>query len=123
MIDILERVIACGVNRLLWPAGFKWESGSFELPPTLQPWLNKQLSSIYLYGSAEPTLEIHAAQIVEDLVLKSIHKLPEITEERKESLLAARAERRSAHESRSVETYRQVSTEQFVAHLRSTAAS
>ncbi len=123
VIDMLERVIACGVNRLLWPACFKWESGPFELPPTLQPWLNKQLSSIYLYGSAEPTVEIRAAQIVEDLVLESIHKLPEITEEGKGTLLAARAERRSAHESHSVEAYRQVSTDQFVGHLKNIAAS
>ena len=56
-------------------------------------------------------MEIHAAQVAEDLVSESIDQLPTITEERKQALQAERAQRGR------VEAYRQVSPEEFLAHL------
>ena len=108
VIEVLQLVIARGVNRLLWPARLQWKGESCELPPTLLPWIDKQLGSIYLYGSKEPNVEIYVAQVVEDLVSESIDQLPTITEERKRVLQAERAQRGR------VEAYRQVSPQQFL---------
>lgn len=115
-INMLEEVIAHSVNHLLWP-GKGLHKEELHLPRTLQPWLRKQLRSVYLYSSADPTVEIQAATVVEELVVKSIGKLPGITKERKQILLSDRARRKIANAPGYSESYRQLSAAQFVDRL------
>lgn len=76
VVGMLKTVFDFQVNRLFWPEDFLPEQAETLLPPHVRAIMRSRLKAVYYYDTAAPTIEVHGSGSVEDLVRRSIARLP-----------------------------------------------
>ena len=76
---MLEQVYRLHISRLFWPADLVPRPGDTaeQLPAHARRLLGARLRTVYLYGHAEPTVEVAYSKVVDDIVANSIRRLPD----------------------------------------------
>lgn len=108
---MLKRAFDWQINRLFWPEDYLPGADDISLPAHVQRLLRARLRSVYYYNASQPNLAIHATQPVEDMVQRSLSRLPAGVD----TALKARQQTTSAATTFPyVECYRRVSVEAFL---------
>jgi hypothetical protein len=73
---MLKNVFAWQISRFFWPEDFAADADAARLPAYVRALLNTRLKTVYYYNTTTPTLAIRVTPPVEDLVSKSLARLP-----------------------------------------------
>lgn len=73
---MLKKVFDWQISRLFWPEDFAADADASRLPAHVRALLSTRLKTVYYYNTAAPTMAIHVTQPVEDLVSRSLARLP-----------------------------------------------
>ena len=117
--DYLEQAMDRSVSYLLWPSNLR--AVGQELPATLRRRLLNQLSNVFLFADPAPTYSIVVAQPVEDMALRCINALPCYESGALEALVAARHRLRKNSAGAYTETYRRLTSREFIEYLAGNA--
>lgn len=74
---MLRKIFEWQISCLFWPYGFVPEETSDKLPLHVWRLLHTRLHTVYYYNSPHPTHTIRATQTVEDVVKRSLDRLPD----------------------------------------------
>jgi len=108
--NMLERVFTSHISRLFWPEDYFPEENEAPLPTYMRDLLPARLKSVFYYNSKSPTIEIRVSQKVEDMVQTSVDSVLQYTE-----TPTKYTRPQVEHELPYMESYRQVSTDEFLA--------
>ncbi len=111
---MLEGVLSCKVNRLLWPASLRFPGDTQGLPPSLLTNARRQLRSVLLYSSDDANVKVRVAKPVEDLIQRSVLRLPGLDAEEIKAFRSVRGCRLSVPGPCYTEDYREVSLDTFL---------
>ena len=75
---MLKKVFDWQINRLFWPEDFLPSPGAAAFPDYVRKILRSRLKTVYYYNTAHPTLGIRVTPSVEELLQRSIARLPEV---------------------------------------------
>jgi hypothetical protein len=73
---LLKKVFDWQINRLFWPEDFLPAPGAAVFPDYMRKILHARLKTVYYYHTSHPTLKIHVTQPVEELLQRSLARLP-----------------------------------------------
>jgi hypothetical protein len=73
---MLKKVFDWQINRLFWPEDFLPGPGAAAFPDYVRKILHSRLQTVYYYHTAHPTLAIRVTQPVEELLQRSMARLP-----------------------------------------------
>ncbi len=116
---MLQTVFERQITRLFWPEDFTPTRQETPLPTYVLALLKARLTTVYYYNTPAPTLAVYVTKAVEDLVQRSIARLPQALSP---SMLSAAPQQGAASAPDSfpyVGQYRQVRGETFLAAMSS----
>jgi hypothetical protein len=73
---MLKKVFDWQISRLFWPEDFVVGPEAQRFPVYVRRLLSTRLKSVYYYNTRTPSLAMHVTPQVEELVHKSLHRLP-----------------------------------------------
>jgi hypothetical protein len=75
---MLKKAFDWQINRLFWPEGFLPTAGEAAFPEYVRKIFTTRLQTVYYYNTARPSVEICVTQPVEEMVQRSLSRLPQV---------------------------------------------
>jgi hypothetical protein len=121
---MLKKVFDWQISRLFWPEDFTTPQGAEPLLPAhVLALLRTRLKTVYYYNTTLPTIAIHVTQQVEDLVQKSLARLPTMTGMALHPAPSQQGVQPPATDFPYVARYRHVKVQDFLSEMASCFAS
>ena len=74
---MLQAVFATQLSHVFWPQDLLHQADDVLLPVYVQRLLNARLKGVYYYKTSQPTIAVRVTQTVEDMVQRSLARLPQ----------------------------------------------
>ena len=114
---MLKKVFDWQISRLFWPENIRAEEEGLRLPGHVRALLRTRLKTVYYYHTTAPTVAIQATQQVEDMVQRSLARLPNQTAAGQAALPSTCGPLAAADRFPYYEQYRQVSVQEFLSAM------
>jgi hypothetical protein len=114
VMGVMKKVFDFQINRLFWPQDFKPSQDEVLLPAYVRDMLRARLKAVYYYRSTSPNLEIRVSQPVEDIVQKSIARVPKVEGTTPGQIQPNRATQSGEDKFAYIERYQQVNVTDFL---------
>jgi hypothetical protein len=113
-LGMVKKVFDLQINRLFWPHDFIKSRDEARLPAYVRDLLKARLKTVYYYNSTAPDWELHVTRQVEDIVRKSVERLPDFDSAAQGQTRPHRVVQTSADNLFYIERYRLVSIDDFL---------